>query len=219
MHVGASHVQRPCYIVKRRHEHTVSMLRPQSLTNTHQLILSLLTGILQRMNDDLVFRHCLAVFPYLIKWVKISAERQSTLRTQFHFEVLDISTGISHAIKSHLFRPAVAQLLTEPLGYSRCFRHLQPHQFKLRSCQLCLGSDEIARVGPQCGTGHCHHHRPCRTVKPTYPFTPLPPLRHIFAIVWVGTWENKRSHMLSTHNVSQSRKPFGNHLVHIHIVY
>ena len=46
MHIGTTEVQRPGNIVEGRHQHTVSMLLAQGFTDTVNLIMGSLSGIL-----------------------------------------------------------------------------------------------------------------------------------------------------------------------------
>ena len=82
MHIRTTQVQGPGNIIECRHQHTISMNTSQSLSDPSYLRNGCLTGKIHRLNFHRIFRNSRTIFPYLLQWIKISAQGNTTLLTQ-----------------------------------------------------------------------------------------------------------------------------------------
>ena len=98
----------------------------------------------------------------------------------------------AHTVDAHLLVVSVLSLRTYPFRNARRALHALTHQRELGAVKLFLGSEEVARVGPQRCAMKRHHRRSGTSVEARNPLSALPSLGNIFAHVWVGTGEDKR---------------------------
>ena len=113
-----------------------------------------------------------------------------TLLAEVANQSLYIVGRTTPAINAHLCTSPT--LATNPLRDGGCTLHLQFHQLIFRTFQLFLSRQEITRVSPEGGTVKCHHRRSGRAVEARNKLTALPIIGHIFALMGIGTGENKR---------------------------
>ena len=180
------------------------MVLAQCLAYALQLVGRAFTRIFHGKQLHLVLRNGGPVVPHRAQRVQVRAQGYSALPAQVNDELTGHAGRAHHAVDAHL---GVALLLLQLLAYPLCHRgrarHLQAHQLKLRSAELFLGRQEIARVRPQGGARHRHHGRSGRSVEATYKLASLPVVGHIFALVGVARWENKGCQMLPLHQLAQ----------------
>ena len=214
MHISASQIQCPGDIVESRHQHTIGMLLAQRLTDTGYLFMTALTSILQWKNLDNMLWDNRAIGPDLCQRIEISTQRDATLLTQIGYQLLDSIHRRAPAIECH-FGPCCT-LLVYPLSDGRRSGHLQFHQLELGATQLLLGSNKIARIGPQYRRRQRNNSRASRAVETTDKLAPFPVVRHVFTLMRVGTWEDKCSQMFALHHLAQSFNSLSNsHYHHI----
>ena len=202
MHISASQIQCPGDIVESRHQHTIGMFFAQGLADTGNLFTTALTCILHRKNLHSMLRDSRAIGPDLCQRIEISTQRDATLLTQIGYQLLHSIHRRAPAIECH-FGPG-STLLAYPLSDGRRSGHLQFHQLELGATQLLLGSNKIARVGPQGCRSHRHYSRTSRAVKATDKLASFPMIGHVFALMRVGTWKDKRSEMFAFHHLAKS---------------
>ena len=214
MHISATQIQCPGDIVEGRHQHTIGMFFAQGLADTGYLFMTALTSILQWKNLDNMLWDNRAIGPDLCQRIEISTQRDATLLTQIGYQLLHSIHRRAPAVECH-FGPCCT-LLAYPLSDGRRSGHLQFHQLELGATQLLLGSNKIARVGPQGCRSHRHHSRTSRAVKTTDKLAPFPMIGHVFALMRVGTWKDKRSEMFTFHHLAKSFNSLSNsHYHHI----
>ena len=79
MNIRSTKVQRPGNIIESRHQHAVSVLFTQSLTDADNLFVATLASIFQRMYLHRIIRNSRTILPNKSKGVKIGAKRDTTL--------------------------------------------------------------------------------------------------------------------------------------------
>ena len=98
MHVGSSQIQRPGDIIEGRHQHPVSMLFPQGLTDTGNLVVSRLSGILHRKYLYRILWNRRTALPDLRQRIKIGPERETALFAQVANEFLHAAGTTAPAV-------------------------------------------------------------------------------------------------------------------------
>ena len=214
MHVAATQVKRPGNVIERSHKHSVSMPLVQSLSYAAELRGSWLACIFQRMDFHRVLRHRRTVGPYVLEGVQIGAEGDTALLPQVGNELSHLVDGAHHSIDAHFRRVIIPDFVANPLGDGGCSFHLEFHQLVPCTAQLLLGSEEVARVGPQGCAVQSDDRRTCRTVETAYPLAALPVVGHIFTLMRVGAGEDESRKSLATHHLAQLFQPFVDSICH-----
>ena len=215
MYVGSAQVESPGNVVELRHEHTACACAAHLGAYAAELFSHRLAGVFERMNLHLVQRHRRTVCPHAVEDVEIGAQRESAGMSQFRLQPLSLALRDAHAVDAHLRRVGILQFACQPVGNRRCALHALAHQLKLGTFELLLGSDEVARVGPERSRTERDHRRASRTVEARYPLASLPTLGNILTHVWVGTRENERREPLALHLLAQCGESCGYSILRI----
>ena len=189
----------------------------QRLAHTANLVVSGLAGIVFGLHKHLVGGNGRTVAPYQRQGVEVGAHGDAALTAQFGNELHHRRGSVDHAVDAHLRRFHVAQHTSQPCRDAGRAGHALLHQHVLRAAELLGSSNEIARVGPQCGLAHRDHSGACRSVESRYPFAPLPVVGNIFTIVRIGAWKDEGIEPLAPHHFAQRSQSFID-CIHILIV-
>ena len=205
MHVGASQVERPGYIVEGRHEHAVGMLGAQGLADACNLVGCALAGIRQVEELDGVLGDGRTVVPYQAQRVEVGAQGDAVLLTQVGNELSHGVGGAHRTVDAYLgpVLPGVSgthDFLSQPLRDGGCAGHLELHELELGAPQLFLGGEEIAGVGPEGCRMEGDHGGACRAVETRYKLTPLPMVGDVLTLMRVCAGEDEGCQMLAPHH-------------------
>ena len=102
MHVAASQVQRPGYIVKRRHQHAVGVQRAQRHADTAKLRSRSLTGIFEGVYFNFGSRNRRPIGPDYGQRVEVCAHGDTALTAQVGYQCLNIGSRVHHTVDANL---------------------------------------------------------------------------------------------------------------------
>ena len=148
MYIRSTQVQCPCDVVQLCHQHTVSMLFTQSLTNALQFTLHILSSHFYGLQHHLVGGYGRSILPDAPQYVEVRLQRQPTLLTQFANQFLNNSCRGRHTIYANRLICHISQFFAQPFSYGRRPLYLQFHQLEFSTFQLSCSSDKVARVRP-----------------------------------------------------------------------